>query len=521
MLSRRAAIILFLAAVACWFGLASANLLFGELNQDEGWYLYAARSVYEGRWPYRDFAFTQGPMLPLVYGAAAPFWLPFGVGGGRAFTALLGLASIVVAAVWAGRLAPRGRRAFAAFLAFAAIAVNVYHSYFTTVVKTYSLAALLLVLAFALLTPSGQPVVAPFRLFLSGFLLAAAAATRITLGLALAATGLVAIIHRREFGRLGWVWFAAGGTVGLLLLLGVFYRMSPEVFRFFMFEYHAMRDSGGALKALAFKVGFLSRLSQGYFVPIAAGVGLAAVSWLGFRSGAPRQSAVERAAWLTVALVTVAHVAAPFPYDDYQVPIFPLFAALVAAGWARTPFFQTPFSALASCGFALAVNVMASVSSPINQSWLIVGRDRIWWRMREQPSLLQLREVARRVRNAAGEEGEVLTQDTYLAVEAGLRVPAGWEMGVFSYYPDWSLERAEAFHVVNRERVLEQVDRSPARVAALSDYAFSIAAPAIAPLPEDERRALIQRIERRFPLAETVPHFGQGNTTLRLFVRPQ
>ncbi|MBP8656293.1 MAG: hypothetical protein KBI43_07630, partial [Kiritimatiellae bacterium] len=58
---------LFLAVVATWLALAGLNLWMGELNQDEGWYLYAAKQMGEGLWPYRDFAFTQAPMLPLVY----------------------------------------------------------------------------------------------------------------------------------------------------------------------------------------------------------------------------------------------------------------------------------------------------------------------------------------------------------------------------------------------------------------------------------------------------------------------
>jgi len=38
----------------------------GSLNQDEGWYLYAAQMVRDGKFPYHDFFFTQGPALPFV-----------------------------------------------------------------------------------------------------------------------------------------------------------------------------------------------------------------------------------------------------------------------------------------------------------------------------------------------------------------------------------------------------------------------------------------------------------------------
>jgi hypothetical protein len=45
-------------------------LFYGKLNMDESWYLYASKLVYQGRLPYRDFAFTQMPLLPYVYGLA-------------------------------------------------------------------------------------------------------------------------------------------------------------------------------------------------------------------------------------------------------------------------------------------------------------------------------------------------------------------------------------------------------------------------------------------------------------------
>ena len=46
--------------------LAAANLYLGDLNQDEGWYLYAAGLTAQGQLPYVDFAYTQAPVLPLV-----------------------------------------------------------------------------------------------------------------------------------------------------------------------------------------------------------------------------------------------------------------------------------------------------------------------------------------------------------------------------------------------------------------------------------------------------------------------
>ncbi|MBU1855533.1 MAG: hypothetical protein KKC28_00945, partial [Verrucomicrobia bacterium] len=137
-----------LIAVVAAVILSAANLYLGDLNQDEGWYLYAAQLVASGQWPYVDFAFTQGPVMPLVYSWFEPVIRNFGLAGGRMITAIIGLVSAALAALLAIRLAPLRLRAGAALTTFILISVNVYQSYFCTVVKTYSLTALLLMLGF-------------------------------------------------------------------------------------------------------------------------------------------------------------------------------------------------------------------------------------------------------------------------------------------------------------------------------------------------------------------------------------
>lgn len=64
--------ILWPIAIVATVVLASANIWFGELNQDEGWYLYSGRMVAEGQLPFIDFASTQGPVMAFVYAVAWP-----------------------------------------------------------------------------------------------------------------------------------------------------------------------------------------------------------------------------------------------------------------------------------------------------------------------------------------------------------------------------------------------------------------------------------------------------------------
>lgn len=55
--------------LALVWGMLSLYLFFyGQPNADEGWYLFASKLVYKGYIPYRDFAYTQMPLLPYIYG---------------------------------------------------------------------------------------------------------------------------------------------------------------------------------------------------------------------------------------------------------------------------------------------------------------------------------------------------------------------------------------------------------------------------------------------------------------------
>ena len=92
-------------------------------------------------------------------------------------------------------------------------------------------------------------------------------------------------------------------------------------------------------------------------------------------------------------------------------------------------------------------------------------------------------------------------------------------MGPFCYFPDMPTDRAERLHVLNRERVRDLLQSAPAPLAAISGYGLSIASPRVAELDVAEKEELRGLLEQRYRLLKTVPHFGQGHTTLRLYER--
>ncbi|WP_372846448.1 hypothetical protein [Pontiella sp.] len=490
-----------IAAVAVALLLAALNLRYGNLNQDEGWYLYAAKMVRDGKAPYADFAFTQGPVLPYVYAALYGVVERLGVAGGRLLTTGFGLLAALFAAATAWRAADR-HRAAAGIAAFLLVGCNVYQSYFTTVVKTYALCSFFLMAGlFSLGFRHAAAAVA------GGVLLALAAGTRLSAGIVLPIAGIWLIFRRER--RLDWLWFGLGGGAVLLAVYLPSFVSAFEQTRFGLLQYHAGRDPGGLAQLLVFKAGFVSRFVQAYFLFTAL-----ALSVFCFSARESFRNPFAVLLWLCGAGISLVHLSAAFPYDDYQTIAYPILAAAgVASLLPRLPErWLSPGLAL-----LLLVSVAGAFSSPVNMDWFVRGRDRIWWRFKEQSDLQHLRAAADIVRQSTAGNGELLTQDTYLAVEAGVSVPSGMELGPFCYYPAMPREQAEKLHLLNREMLVELLRQSAAPMAAFSGYGLAIESPAIAPVAEADAVLFNHAVQARYEKIAAMPHFGQGHTTLDLY----
>ena len=484
------------------------SIWYGGLNQDEGWYLYAAQMVRAGKMPYRDFFFTQGPALPFVYSALAGLWAPdallSGLLGGRVVTFLLGLFSTACAVGLVRRLVPEDRRGRASLIVFALLACNIYHVYFTTIPKTYALGSLFVMAGFLLLACRS-----PFAAFAGGLSLAFATGTRISLILILPVVGVTLLVRFRAF-RWRFLWFGLGGALGLFLTYGLF-ALDP-VSRASLLaaqSYHAARGGFDPF----FAIGSVSRLSRGY-----AALGMVLFGVLMTRRPAPteprlpiEQSTILWMLGLSFAAVFLLQISAPFPYDDYQVPIMGMLTVLISSWYCRRG---------GAAWFAVLAAGLVSFTAPQLQEWTTYAPDRFWSQKREMTELAKLRQVGGII-NALDPDGtDILTQDLYLAVETGRTVPPGLEMGPFSYFPEMSTEDARAVHVLNRELMGNLLESAPCRVAACSDYAFAISAPQCSETPREEQMGLFRRLKRHYEWGyPPVRNFGQNSTTLLLLKR--
>ncbi|NKB22962.1 MAG: hypothetical protein GKR87_00900 [Kiritimatiellae bacterium] len=532
--------LIFLGLLTLGVGLLlnGANLYFGDLNQDEGWYLYAGKQVSNGKIPYRDFAFTQAPVMPFVYSLIHPLVKREGIAGGRLFTTALGLIAGILSAWLAARVAPVGWGKHAALIAFTLITCNVYQSYFMTVVKTYALCSLFLVsgLLAASFTKNRYGWVAAAG---AAALLALAAGTRISTGIALPVIGLYFLSQRKHLGDPIWISFGVGGMLSLFLIFFPLAWMAFDGLWFGLFEYHSLRMSGNWLSQGVYKAGFISRFVQAYFVFVCFGAALIMLYIL-----KPIASGITPLKTLTPngfsksllgvgIAVSFVHFCAPFPYDDYQTIIYPVLSIVLALGlvqWIVTReqnktgteismpnIIHSKMWMMWLLTLLFFTSVFASFSSPINQQWMVLGQDRIWWRLKNKTDINKLREVSDSLSQKSFPNDLLLTQDTYLAVEADKSVPHGMEMGPFCYFPEWSRERAEKLNVLNKEMLLELFQTTQARYAAFSEYGLAIQSPEIREITQSEQAELKHVLHQYFELEDEQAHFGQAHTTLKIF----
>ena len=527
-MSRRSLTILWAIVVVGWAGLTLVNLYRGQLNQDEGWYLYAAGLVADGQLPYVDFCYTQGPVLPFVYSLADGWVNQSGVLGGRLFTVLISMLSLGFAVGLAKRLSPEYANGMAMLLTACLLGLNVFHNYYSVVVKTYALAGLFVMAGLYCLTHTfrrGGGMMA----FVAGILIALAVGTRAS---AIAVVPVVCLYlwWVRSQAPMAWFWFSFSCAASGAVLFLPFAMAAPESFWFSVVDYHKGREVASIASTLLTKGGFVALVIQGYLVVsilffsglIAQATGVGMATRYDGASGVP--ASFRAMLWLAFFAVSILHFIAPFPYHEYQVMIMPVLVVVLSVSSVCMCGERVVNRALWLCVVVVGASALSVMSSSRLQDRMMYGMDRLWLDMKSDSAIAELRKVSSRLkvavkeRGLAPEETVLLTQDLYLAVETGMKVPEGLEMGPFSYMPDFSTEDAQARHVMNDEMLRELIATTSAPVAAISGYGLSVQSPQVLELSAAKQRQLRDLLEERYdPLGSEIERFGQNDSPLQLY----
>jgi 4-amino-4-deoxy-L-arabinose transferase-like glycosyltransferase len=448
-----------------WFGALWRSAEFGLLNVDEPFYLTAGDLVFRGQVPYRDFAFTQGPVLPYVYGAALAL-IGTNLATGRFVSVALSALALALVLSIAHRLAS----VRASVIAFILLIATPHVLYFLAIIKTYSLSAALTLWALAVVLHSGSPRSASWS-FLSTLVAGLAALTRLSFLPVLVMVFLFWLRRRR--GRASGLGLL---VLGLLTLALAVSSNGNLIFDVLQFHLSRARLEGAALSSLP----SLALTTSIVFAPALVWVVFLLMLWWrvpSFQSGLVEWWHSKTDTKVLVLLVAmslaIVHFLQPAVYWEYQIPGYFLAVVLVAAMSA------TVIDAKAQPVRTIILTISLVASS--------VG---LWDRVspalwRPTSMLVSSSEASELLARRGTQRDTLLGGFNHLALASGLQVFPGNEMGWFSLADRSLIPESTTRHLLSEEAVTDALASCSATFVATDPVAlFPVTVPSLARVSE-------------------------------------
>jgi hypothetical protein len=399
----------------------------GLMAPDESYFTLAARLVYEGKMPYRDFAYMQMPLMPYINGAVLNC-IGFSLDNHRLLSSIwggIGLAAIAVA------LRQRFGRFEPALIAVFAVAAAPRWGFLQSMGVWCGVAGLFLNLALSAVIWRGA---------LKSRILVFAIAGTVTIGCRLSQAPLVAILACVLLIEAPNIKFAAKTLLGFVVVGCVaivpFVLVDPEAFYFMNWQYHMESEETRSLATKAL---------QGWDVSPSAiviqAIGLLAIP-----------SLIVGRKWTEFILLVAGLVGLVVPlipdsaWGSYISPSVPLASvAGVCAIWTAGMAENNPHRHL--LWFLPILSLFHITPLEVIEGAATEGEEMGAYIREEVPP------------------GPVLTPATIVAIEAGRDVVHGTEMGHFAAMYPWDQERASRFEMTTLPELTRIVeDQVPAAI---------------------------------------------------------
>lgn len=398
-------------------------------DHDESQYVAAAVLARAGL-PYRDFAYLQTPLQPLLLAPVAALAGAWAYPALRLVNALLG--AVTLGATWAAaRAAGAGERA--AYLVVGLMACCDIFLFTSAVARNDALPGAMLAVALWIAVRAARGRGSRAEAFAAGLLLSGAAAAKISFALPAAAYGLIALADRRHRPLM-----LIAGAAPVIALVAWLYALAPGAFVFGVFTFPALAPAEwylahgmpGKISGVGKAIDLLKFLALG---PALLALVIAA-----------RQQRRDRLAWLLDALILAALVAALLPvptWRQYFLPVLPpLFVRLAMAWEARPPGRATRILAVIFAVGGLAPTVEATIRASGGVPMAIV---------------MQQGKLLRSIAAANGVTGPVATLAPQFLPAAGLSIDPRYAAGPFYFRSRHLLGAADegAFTLVSGARM--------------------------------------------------------------------
>ncbi len=422
-----------LLAVAALLGVLA---LARPIDHDESQYVAAAVLAWHGL-PYRDFAYLQMPLQPLLFAPIAALSGTLAYPVIRLLNAALGAAT--VALVYAGARAGGARQnvALACGALFASCDIFLFS---VSVARNDALPVAMLAAALWLIMRTAAGKGSAIGAVATGLLLAAAGATKASYAIPAILYGAYALADRRHRPVA-----VAVGAAPLLLLTGWLYAQAPEAFIFEVIrfpvigpaDWYGMGPRAAKLSLAYRSIDTFKFLALGPALLALAILARAAWRWQGWRARLPMLSLDI----MILAGIVAALLPAP-TWRQYLLPLLPPLFVGLALVWARHP-------PRRSIRIATMVFVGAGLAPSIEALGL-AARDGL-------PMAMAMRESAaiRAALDAASVTGPIATLSPQFVPATGRPIDPRFAAGPFLFrgHALLSPTAAARMHVVTRRSI--------------------------------------------------------------------
>ena len=328
------------------------------IDHDESQYVAAAALSAAGLLPYRDYAYLQTPLQPLLFAPVAALAGVWTWPALRFVNALLGVVAIVGVHRASLAAGARGGPALAAALLFAGTDILLF-SIGTARNDALPVALFALALVGIVRIEEGNP--APARVIGIGLLLAAAAAAKVSYTLPAIAYGIYLLVRRPRL-----VCWLALGALPIVVPVGALWAVAPDgfVFGVLTFPAHAPAEYYAArpwkLSMAAKGVDTLKFLALGAALPALVIV-------------VRRWRTSERLVLLVLLAIGLVAALMPEPtWRQYLLPALPPLFVLLARAWTKQPPSQRTRIALAIFVAAgLAPSIVALITAQTSMAYAV------------------------------------------------------------------------------------------------------------------------------------------------------
>jgi len=462
-----------------------AYLFLGQVNGDEGWYLYTSKLILQGALPYRDIAYTQMPLTAYVYGVLQIVFPSIYLG--RLTSIVISLGTLLMGIVVARRYAGARAGGIAALL-FAAF---VYGIYFNSIVKTYALLSFFFTATLFVFSSNLQDT---WKYPLALLFAMAGALTRITAPFFVAPILLYVVIAAPGWKTRALILLECAAAA---LLIGFFVLSDWQAARWGLFDSHLRHWAGAGIST---QINYL--LSQ-RLTDIVQRFGLVLALFVASVYFILRDQGLARAQrnclpiWITalgLGLFAASHLVNGLWDAEYFVPAVTAFLPIVAIVLGQVYDALAEPSRVFLQGTLLAVLILLPLTESIQH---------IDYTGRRLP-LAEVDEIATFIAQHTQPTDQVLALEALSAVvDAHRSVLPGLTLGQFSVQL-MDAPTAQRLHVVNAAMVADAVSQRKVQVIVLTERDFGL----MDLMDVESGSALRRALDREYNLALTVPLFG-------------